>query len=103
MSGQKIDIYQILWQHRVATLFLKALWKLSMDWIQMPQPCTVISRRQFNIKQWVLRNSGTLLIDPTIKFSSGFESANPGLVIGKGLINPLLIHYNKVKYKIFKI
>ena len=31
MSGQKIDIYQILRQHRVATLFLKALWKLSMD------------------------------------------------------------------------
>ena len=46
---------------------------------------------------------GTLLIDLTMKSPSGFESANPGLVIGKQLINSLLIYYNKVMYKIFKI
>ena len=44
-----------------------------------------------------------LSIDLTMKSPSGFESANPGLVIRKHLINSLLIYYNKVMYKIFKI
>ena len=46
---------------------------------------------------------GTLLIDLTMKPPSGFESVNPGLVIGKPLINSLFFHYKKVMYKIFKI
>ena len=33
---------------------------------------------------------------------SGFESVNPGLVIGKHLIGSLLFHYNKAMNKIFK-
>ena len=40
---------------------------------------------------------GTLLKPP-----SGFETANPRLVIGKHLIISLLFHSNKVMYKRFK-
>ena len=43
------------------------------------------------------------MIDLTIKPPNGFESANPGLVIGKHLIDSLLFHYKKAIYKIFKI
>ena len=46
---------------------------------------------------------GTLLNDLTMKPAGGFESANPGLVIGKYLINSLLTSSNKTMYKTFKI
>ena len=49
------------------------------------------------------RIPGSLLIDLTMKPPGSFESANPGLVIGKHFINSLIIYYNKVMYKIFKI
>ena len=47
---------------------------------------------------------GTLLIDLFMKPPSGFESANPGLVIRKNLINSLLFYYNKAAmYEMFKV
>ena len=49
-SGQKIGIYQIFWQHSKATPFQKGTIRpFSIDWIQMPQPCRGISKRQFII------------------------------------------------------
>ena len=46
---------------------------------------------------------GSLLIDLTMKSASGFVTVNPGLVIGKHLIDSLLFHSNKTMYKTFKI
>ena len=106
MSGQKIDIYQIL--SDVTTYggyyFLKKLYGN----FQLPQFKYLNPVQSFQGDSLILCNKflgipGTLLIDLTMKSSSGFESANPGLVIGRRLINSLLIYYNKVLYKIFKI
>ena len=69
----------------------------------MLQPCTVISRRQFTLTTKSLGVPETLLIDLTMKSHSGFESANPRLVIGKHLINSSLFHSNKAMFKLFKI
>ena len=44
---------------------------------------------------------GTLLIDLTMKPSSGFKSVIPRLVIGKHLFDSLFFHCNKTMYKIF--
>ena len=46
---------------------------------------------------------GTFLIERTMRPSSGFETANPGLVIGKHLYILLLLDSNKAIYKRFKI
>ena len=66
-----------------------------MDSIQITQPCTVISRGQFTMNHGVPRSFGTLLVDLTTKPPSGFKPVNPGLVIGKYLIDSLLFYYNK--------
>ena len=47
--------------------------------------------------------TGTLLIDLTLKLSSGFKTTNPGLVIGKHLIVSLLLHCSKAMYNRFKM
>ena len=72
-----------------------------MDSIQIPQPCTVISRRQFIINLGV---SGIYsLINLTMKTPCGFKSINLGLVIGNHLSDSLLFRYNKAMYKILRI
>ena len=106
MSVQKIDIYQIL--SDVATQggysFLKKLYGN----FKLPQFKYLNPVQSFQGDSLILCNEflgipGTLLIDLTMKSSTGFESANPGLIIGRRLINSLLIYCNKVLYKIFKI
>ena len=56
----------------------------------MPQPCIVISRRQFTIDHESLAVPGTLLTDLTMKPLSGFELANSVLTIDKIFITLLL-------------
>ena len=57
----------------------------------MLQPCTVISRRQF-------------AINLTIKPPSGFEPANPRLIIGKQLNNySFILARRYIKYLKYKL
>ena len=76
--------------------------KLSMDSIQIAQPCTVISRRQFTINHQVPGSSWYSFHQLNLQTTSCFKSVNPGLVIGNQLTDSLLFHYNKAMYKILK-
>ena len=65
------------------------------------------ARNKWLKKHWLLTTKflgvpGHFLIDLTMRPPSGFETASPGLVIGKYLIISLLLHSNKAMYWRFK-
>ena len=103
-SGLKIDIR--FCDNRAQLLLFKkgTLWQLSMDSIQVAQPCTFhflsFQGDSLLLTTESLGVPGTLLIKLTMKTPSGFKSVNPGLVIGNHLIDSLLFHHNKAMYKI---
>ena len=69
----------------------------------MPQPVEPFQGHCLLLTSNSLGVPGALLIDLSVKPPSGFETANPGLVIGKHLIILLLLHSEKAMYKRFKI
>ena len=70
----------------------------------MPQPCRVNQGDSLLLTTRFLGIPGTFLIDLNIKPPSGFEPANPGLVIGKQSIHYSFIlarqHIKYLKYKL---
>ena len=95
-----------MWQHSKATLFfLKKELYGKFQWIEFKclNPVQSFQGDTLVLATKSLGLSGTLLIDLTMKPTSGFELANPRLVIGKHVINSLLHHSNKAINKIFKI
>ena len=84
--------------------FLKELYG-NFQWIEFkcPNPLQSLEGNSLLLTTESLGVPGTLSIDRTIKPPRSFESAYPGLVINKYLINSLVFHYNKAILKTFKI
>ena len=74
-------------------------------WIQFksPNPVGSFQGDSLLLTTESLGVPGIILINLTMKASSGFKWINPKLAIGNHLIDSLLFNYNKAMHKIFRI